>query len=73
MRCSGVPLRYRSAGPRIAKASSRGRTRHPKPIGANLAVLVLDDVLHLVSLSRFPARGYCFVLGAVAVSVTVEN
>ena len=31
-----------------------------------MAVLVLDDVLHLVALGSFPARNYCFVLGAVA-------
>ena len=35
-------------------------------LGADLAVLVLDDVLDLVRLGRLPARNCCFVLGAVA-------
>ena len=35
-------------------------------LGADLAVLVLDDVLGLVGVGRFPACSFCFVLGAVA-------
>ena len=42
-------------------------------LGADLAVLVFDDMLDLVGLGSFPACSFCFVLGAVAGTERVRS